>query len=87
MIRNDTLRDQRHTIPKECRQQIRAQLFQQRENIDFDPKLKSACRNEIKEICPRSTPGGAQVNTKNASSNIHKYHFQFKIPFKNMKIK
>lgn len=67
VIRNDTLRDQRHTIPKECRQQIRTQLFQQRENIDFDPKLKTACRKEIKEICPKAAHGGAQVNTKNAS--------------------
>lgn len=79
VIRNDTLKDQRHTIPKECRQQIRAQLFQQRENIDFDPKLKIACRNEIKEICPKATHGGAQVNNKNASQlNIS---FSFHLPF------
>lgn len=57
VIRNDTLKSQRHSISKECRQQIRAQLLQQRENIDFDPKLKSACRIEIKEIC--DLPHGA----------------------------
>lgn len=62
VIRNDTLKSQRHSISKECRQQIRAQLFQQRENIDFDPKLKSACRIEIKEICGDVPHGGGQVN-------------------------
>lgn len=62
MIRNDTLRSQRHSVSKECRQQIRAQLFQQRENIDFDPKLKGACRIEIKEICGDIPHGAGQVN-------------------------
>lgn len=61
MIRNDTLKSQRHSVSKECRQQIRAQLFQQRENIDFDPQLKSACRIEIKEICGDVPKGGGQV--------------------------
>lgn len=68
VIRNDTLKSQRHTVSKECRQQIRAQLFQQRENIDFDPKLKSACRNEINKMCKDVPHGAGQVNTKNASS-------------------
>lgn len=62
VIRNDTLKSQRHSVSKECRQQIRAQLFQQRENIDFDPKLKNACRIEIKEICGDVPHGAGQVN-------------------------
>lgn len=66
-MRNDTLKGQRHTIPKECRQQVRAQLYQQRENIDFDPKLKSACKDEIKELCLNVPHGAGQVNKKNAS--------------------
>lgn len=66
VVRNDTLHGRRPSISKECRQQIRAQLFQQRENIDFDPKLKSLCHMEIKNFC--DVPHGAgQVNTKNAS--------------------
>lgn len=68
MIRNDTIKTVRHTVSKECRQQVRAQLFQQRENIDFDPKLKSACRNDINKICKDVPRGVGQVNTKNASS-------------------
>lgn len=67
VIRNDTLKGQRHSIPKDCRQQIRSQLFQQRENIDFDPVLKAACKKEIKEICGNIPHGSGQVNKQNAS--------------------
>lgn len=71
-MRNDTLKGQRHTIPKECRQQVRAQLYQQRENIDFDPKLKSSCKEDIKTFCSNVPNGGGQVNKRNASvSFIH----------------
>lgn len=51
VMRNDTIRGQRHTIPKECRQQVKAQLYQQRESLNFDPKLKNACKKEIMEFC------------------------------------
>lgn len=61
VIRNDTLKSQRHSVSKDCRQQIRAQLFQQRENIDFDPKLKSACRNEIPKFCADIPHSNGQV--------------------------
>lgn len=61
MIRNETLRGQRHVVSKECRQQVRAQLFQQRENINFDPKLKNACQHEIKKYCNDVPHGGGQV--------------------------
>lgn len=66
-MRNDTLRGQRPTIPKECRQQVRAQLYQQRENIDFNPKLKMACNEEINQLCLNVPHGAGQVNKKNAS--------------------
>jgi len=60
-VRNDTLRDAKHTISKECRQQLRAQLFQQRENFDFDPRLQKACTEDMKKLCPQIDKGGAQV--------------------------
>lgn len=69
VMRNDTISGQRHSIPKECRQQVRAQLYQQRENIDFDPKLKAACRNDIESKCKNVPHGGGQVN-ENASCFI-----------------
>lgn len=58
VMRNDTLNGNRHTIPKECRQQVRNQLFQQRENIDFDPKMKMYCQNDTEAFC-RNVPHDA----------------------------
>lgn len=66
-MRNDTLKGSAHTIPKDCRQQVRAQLYQQRENIDFNPKLKAACRNDLGKYCADIKHGTGQVITKNAS--------------------
>ncbi|GFG30167.1 hypothetical protein Cfor_10154 [Coptotermes formosanus] len=60
-VRNDTLRDAKHSISKECRQQLKAQLFQQRENIDFDPRLKRICTKDIQKFCGKVEHGGAQV--------------------------
>ncbi|XP_058449131.1 Golgi apparatus protein 1 isoform X1 [Malaya genurostris] len=65
VMRNDTIKGSKHSIPKECRQQVRAQLYQQRENIDFDPKLKSACREEINAYCFNIPHGSGQVNNNN----------------------
>ncbi|XP_058822591.1 Golgi apparatus protein 1-like isoform X2 [Topomyia yanbarensis] len=61
VMRNDTIKGAKHSIPKECRQQVRAQLYQQRENIDFDPKLKAACREEINTYCFNIPHGSGQV--------------------------
>ncbi|XP_045768280.1 Golgi apparatus protein 1 [Maniola jurtina] len=52
IIRNDTITRRKHTIYKECRQQLRSQLFQQKENIDLDPDLKEACKKDLQEFCP-----------------------------------
>nr|CAD7455671.1 unnamed protein product [Timema tahoe] len=60
-VRNDTLRESKHSIPRECRQQLRAQLFQQRENINFDPVLRDACQKDIIENCPDVPHGAGQV--------------------------
>lgn len=60
-VRNDTLRDAKHSISKECRQQLRAQLFQQRENVDLDPKLKRVCVDDIQKFCADIQKGRAQV--------------------------
>lgn len=60
-ITNDTIKGERSVIPKECRQQVKAQLFQQRENIDFTPKLKAACEQDIQTFCPKIEHGNAQV--------------------------
>lgn len=71
LVRNATLSEQKHTVSKECRQQLRAQLLQQRENIEFDPKLKAACSKDIQDHCGNVQPGAAQVGDKQAD-NLYK---------------
>ncbi|XP_063230835.1 Golgi apparatus protein 1 [Bacillus rossius redtenbacheri] len=80
-VRNDTIHDAKHTIPRDCRQQLRAQLFQQRENINFDPGLRGACFLDIKKFCPGTVEGAGQIleclqiNVKNLSPDCHKAIF------------
>ncbi|CAK1603409.1 unnamed protein product [Parnassius mnemosyne] len=52
IVRNDTITKRKHTIFKDCRQQLRSQLFQQKENIDLDPDLKEACAKDLQMFCP-----------------------------------
>ncbi|XP_005187616.1 Golgi apparatus protein 1 isoform X1 [Musca domestica] len=65
VMRNDTIRGQRPRIPKECRQQVKAQLYQQRESLELDPKLAKACKKEMEQFCS-DKKGPGQVNDKNA---------------------
>ncbi|KAK9511032.1 hypothetical protein O3M35_005681 [Rhynocoris fuscipes] len=61
VIRNDTLLEQKPHVPKECHQQLRAQLLQLRENIDLNPKLKADCASDIREHCSKVPHGNAKV--------------------------
>lgn len=70
------MNEERHQLPKECRQQVRSQLFQQRENIDFDPHLKRDCAAEIKDLCKDVQHGSGQVNKPNASV-VQRISFHF----------
>ncbi|KAG5892124.1 hypothetical protein JTB14_032347 [Gonioctena quinquepunctata] len=60
-ILNATVHGVKSNIPKECRQQLKAQIFQQREKIDYDPVLKSACGSDINNFCKHVQPGNAQI--------------------------
>ncbi|KAI5635405.1 cysteine rich repeat domain-containing protein [Phthorimaea operculella] len=51
IVRNDTISKRKHTIYKDCRQQLRQQLFQQKELIDLDPELKEACSKDLNMYC------------------------------------
>ncbi|XP_049872033.1 Golgi apparatus protein 1 isoform X2 [Pectinophora gossypiella] len=53
IVRNDTITRKKHTIFKDCRQQLRSQLFQQKENIDLDPELKEACQKDLLIYCDK----------------------------------
>ncbi|XP_018326849.1 Golgi apparatus protein 1 isoform X2 [Agrilus planipennis] len=59
--RNDTLNGIKSNIKKECRQQLKAQLFQIRENINFDPHLKAACEKDISRYCSNVDAGSGQI--------------------------
>lgn len=83
VMRNDTIRGQRHSIPKECRQQVKAQLYQQRENILLDPKLAQACKKELSDFCNDATgPGQAleclSSNTARLGNSCHHAMFLVK---------
>ncbi|XP_059059365.1 Golgi apparatus protein 1 [Achroia grisella] len=51
IVRNDTITRRKHTIYRDCRQQLRSQLFQQKENIDLDPELKESCKKDLQIHC------------------------------------
>ncbi|XP_073842399.1 Golgi apparatus protein 1 [Musca autumnalis] len=76
VMRNDTIRGQRPRIPKECRQQVKAQLYQQRESLELDPKLAKACKKEMEQFCSdKKGPGQAleclTINTPRLGSDCH----------------
>ncbi|XP_055609090.1 Golgi apparatus protein 1-like isoform X1 [Uranotaenia lowii] len=74
VMRNDTIKEAKHSIPKECRKEVRAQLYQQRENIDFDPLLKDACQAEIAKLCFNVPHGSGQVNKNNVLECLQTSH-------------
>ncbi|XP_014236728.1 Golgi apparatus protein 1 [Trichogramma pretiosum] len=61
IVQKDIIYDSQHKITRECRQQLKAQLYQQRENIKFDPKLHKTCEKEIGLLCSNVEPGNSQV--------------------------
>lgn len=64
VIQNDTLKDERYKLSKECRYQLRAQLLQQREFIDLDPKLKNTCDKDIKTLCRKPNIKSSEVRAE-----------------------
>lgn len=61
IVQEDVVREAQHRIPKDCRQQLKAQLYQQRENIHLDPILLQACSSDINQYCAGVTAGNSQV--------------------------
>ena len=55
------MKDSQPRIPKECKKQLRMQLYQQRENVRFDPVLQKACAFDIKQYCYDPKPGYSPV--------------------------
>lgn len=59
IIRNYTIAEKKNVVSKDCRQQLRSQLFQQKENINLDPDLKKACERDLSLLCPNIPHGEA----------------------------
>ncbi|XP_060516634.1 Golgi apparatus protein 1 [Cylas formicarius] len=60
-VLNATIRGIKGQVSRECKQQLKAQLFQQHESIDYDPVLKAACQPDIKKYCNHISAENAQV--------------------------
>lgn len=60
-ILNATVAGVKSPINKECKQQIKSQLFQKHENINYNPNLKSVCEADIQKFCNDIKPGNAEV--------------------------
>uniref|UniRef100_A0A146KTA9 Golgi apparatus protein 1 n=1 Tax=Lygus hesperus TaxID=30085 RepID=A0A146KTA9_LYGHE len=60
-IRNDTLQDQKQHVSKDCHQQLRIQLLQQRETVELNTKLKVDCSRDIVKFCTGVTPGNGRI--------------------------
>ncbi|XP_066589109.1 Golgi apparatus protein 1 [Prorops nasuta] len=84
IMQEDIMKDTQHRIPKDCRQQIRAQLYQQRENIKLDPILKDKCAQDITKFCTNVDLGNSQVHEclashkSKLSSSCHKQIFKMR---------
>lgn len=65
IVQEDIIKESQHRVLKDCRQQLRAQLYQQRENIHFDPVLQAACTVDIRQYCFNVQPGNSQVTIVN----------------------
>ncbi|ERL89133.1 hypothetical protein D910_06509, partial [Dendroctonus ponderosae] len=69
-IVNATINKIKSNIPRDCRQQLKAQLFQQRENINMSPVLKAACRDDIRTYCANVVNVNGEVLECLQSGNI-----------------
>lgn len=61
IVQEDVMKENQARIKKNCRQQLKAQLYQQRENIQFDPVLQKFCETDIKNLCLNIIPGNSRV--------------------------
>ncbi|CAF3796085.1 unnamed protein product, partial [Rotaria sordida] len=48
-------------ITEVCRDELKFELLQRSESIDFDPSLAKTCRQDIQRFCSARTPGNAEI--------------------------
>lgn len=71
IIQEDVMKENQPRIKKNCRQQLKAQLYQQRENIHFDPILQKACETDIQNLCHNVVPGNSRILECLATQKSH----------------
>ncbi|PRD28569.1 UNVERIFIED_CONTAM: Glg1 [Trichonephila clavipes] len=81
IVTNDTVFEKTHRVSRECRQQLKFELFERDENIKLDPVLNSACADDQKRFCGTVRQEEAQMleclknHQKELSSSCHKIIF------------
>lgn len=60
LMLTDVLKKQ-NRINVECREELKFELLQRSENIDFDPALAKACRTDVERFCSNIGRGNAQI--------------------------
>ncbi|XP_055943166.1 Golgi apparatus protein 1-like isoform X2 [Argiope bruennichi] len=81
IVTNDTVFEKTHRVSRECRQQLKFELFEREENIKLDPVLNSACADDQKKFCFNVRHEEAQMleclknHQKDLSSSCHKIIF------------
>ena len=84
-IRNDSLGsinsmlrgEKQHRVSQSCRQQLRIQLFQQHEDVKFNPSVHQPCERDEKRFCSSVKPGQGRIleclksNRKKLEASCH----------------
>lgn len=84
-IRNDSLGssnpmlrlEKQHRVSQSCRQQLRIQLFQQHEDVKFNPGVHQPCERDEKKFCSSVKPGQGRIleclknNRKKLEASCH----------------
>ncbi|CAF1086846.1 unnamed protein product [Adineta steineri] len=60
LMLKDVLKGQ-NQITEVCRDELKFELLQRSESIEFDPLLAKACQGDIKKFCSDRTPGNAEI--------------------------
>lgn len=72
MVRNDSVAQSlgvrsgnhvgsQHRVSQPCRQQLRNQLLQQHEDVQFNPNVRKPCASDEKRFCAQIKPGQGRI--------------------------
>lgn len=50
-----------HRVSQPCRQQLRNQLLQQHEDLQFNPNVRKPCATDEKRFCSKIKPGQGRI--------------------------